>query len=96
MSETSQRKITTKEMAAELSCSESTIRRLKLAGRLPFVQPGGKGHMVRYPQGCLDSDPNLQVHPLPEKSPDHVSGSKPKWLTEYEQIKTEAGFDDED
>ena len=50
----SQRKLTAKELAAKLGCSVSTVYRLKLAGRLEYAQPGGKGHMVRFDEDCLN------------------------------------------
>jgi excisionase family DNA binding protein len=41
------------EVAAELACSEPTVRRRIRDGTLPAVQPGGAGHSVRVPRVAL-------------------------------------------
>jgi len=81
----SQRKLTAKELAAKLGCSVSTVYRLKLAGRLEYAQPGGKGHMVRFDEDCLNLKSNGSELPESDQAKEHThSGPKPKWLTEYE------------
>lgn len=85
MEPTGNRKLTAKELADSLGCSVSTVYRLKLAGRLPFVQPGGKGHMVRFDRDCLDRQ--SEDSELPETHRVHEPrrfGPKPKWLAKHE------------
>jgi excisionase family DNA binding protein len=43
------------EVAAELSCSEPTVRRRIRAGELPAVQLGGHGSGVRIPRAGLEA-----------------------------------------
>jgi len=81
------RKLTAKELAAAYGCHVSTIYRLKLAGRLPHAQPGGKGHMVRFNRECLEiHDNEQQASRRPQETSRSHSGPKPKWLDEYENL----------
>jgi excisionase family DNA binding protein len=54
--------LTVAEVAAELACSEPTVRRRIREGSLPAVQLGGHGSGVRVPRGALEawlwSEPN--------------------------------------
>jgi excisionase family DNA binding protein len=47
--------LTVREVAAELSCSEPTVRRRIRAGELPAVRLGGRGSAVRVPRAGLDA-----------------------------------------
>lgn len=47
--------LTVAEVAAELACSEPTVRRRIRAGELPAVQLGGPGSAVRIPRAELDA-----------------------------------------
>jgi excisionase family DNA binding protein len=89
MQQETERKLTAKELADVLGCHVSTVYRLKLNGRLPYVQPGGKGHMVRFEQRCLDRENTDQALPERPQSPSH-SGPKPKWLAEYDERERES------
>ncbi|MCA9032794.1 MAG: helix-turn-helix domain-containing protein, partial [Planctomycetaceae bacterium] len=80
------RKLTAKELAETLGCSVSTVYRLKLAGRLPFVQPGGKGHMVRFDQNCLNRQSDDSALPASRSVQERThSGPLPIWLAKYEE-----------
>jgi excisionase family DNA binding protein len=54
--------LTVADVAAELACSEPTVRRRIRAGELPAVQLGGPGSGVRIPRAGLEawlwSEPN--------------------------------------
>ena len=45
--------LTVAEVAAELACSEPTVRRRIRAGELPAVRLGGRGSAVRVPRAGL-------------------------------------------
>jgi excisionase family DNA binding protein len=47
--------LTVAEVAAELHCSEPTLRRRIREGDLPAVQLGGPGTAVRVPRGALEA-----------------------------------------
>jgi excisionase family DNA binding protein len=47
--------LTVAEVAAELACSEPTVRRRIRAGDLPAVELGGAGSAVRVPRAALDA-----------------------------------------
>jgi excisionase family DNA binding protein len=47
--------LTVAEVAAELACSEPTVRRRIRSGELPAVQLGGKGSALRVPTAALDA-----------------------------------------
>jgi excisionase family DNA binding protein len=47
--------LTVAEVAAELSCSEPTVRRRIRAGELPAVRLGGHGSGVRIPRAALEA-----------------------------------------
>ena len=47
--------LTVAEVAAELACSEPTVRRRVRAGEIPAVQFGGHGSGVRIPRAGLDA-----------------------------------------
>ena len=47
--------LTVAEVAAELACSEPTVRRRIRAGELPAVQLGGQGSGVRIPRAGLEA-----------------------------------------
>ena len=47
--------LTVAEVAAELACSEPTVRRRIRAGELPAVQLGGTRCRVRIPRAWLDA-----------------------------------------
>jgi excisionase family DNA binding protein len=57
MTATASKHLTMQELAEEFGCSVSTIHRLKANGKLPYIQPGGKGCTVRFPADCLDVPP---------------------------------------
>ena len=47
--------LTVAEVAAELACSEPTVRRRVRAGELPAVRLGGRGSGVRIPRAALQA-----------------------------------------
>jgi excisionase family DNA binding protein len=47
--------VTVAEVAAELACSEPTVRRRIRVGELPAVQLGGQGFGVRIPRAGLEA-----------------------------------------
>lgn len=57
--------LTVAEVAAELACSEPTVRRRIRGGELPAVQLGGPGSAVRVPRAGLDAW--LYVDPIEER-----------------------------
>ena len=47
--------LTVAEVAAELACSEPTVRRRIRAGEIPAVQLGGERSPVRIPRAALEA-----------------------------------------
>lgn len=62
--------------------SVMTIRRCLRDGRLPFVQPGGRGHLILIPVDALDRlrTPAGPADDPPPPAPPVLSGPKPEWL----------------
>ena len=83
MADTNAKTLTVKELADAWKVDQSTIYRLIERGRLPYLQPGGKGHSVRLPMAVLDIviEPTLDLHASKLKPVDAKSGPTPKWMT---------------
>jgi hypothetical protein len=46
--------LTAAELAAGAGISIATVWRLKLGGKIPFYQPGGGRHFVRFPPNAIE------------------------------------------
>jgi hypothetical protein len=46
--------VSASELAAAAALSLATVWRLKRAGRIPFHQPGGDRHAVRFPRDAIE------------------------------------------
>ena len=75
---------TAKAMAARLGVSVSTVYRLKQTGGLPYIQPGGKRHFVRFSGDVLQmpSEPGPHTKPATSIAKKPIPGPKPKWTAE--------------
>jgi hypothetical protein len=75
--------LTAKELSERSRLSISTIHRLKLGGRIPFIQPAGKGGRVFFPpdaiERCASADPVSEPEPA-HLHPRHLSGPCPGWM----------------
>ena len=76
--------LTLPELCALTGFSSATIHRWKRAGRIPYVQPGGKGGHLRFPveavEQCLRAGQS-QVNTAPVESHDlqRLPGRQPSW-----------------
>lgn len=73
--------LTAKDLAEALDVRLSTVYRLKRDGRLPYFQPGGKRHFVRFPETLLETVTEVTVNAAPGNATADVTipGPKPKW-----------------
>lgn len=75
--------VTRQEMLARTGWSPATLARYMKAGRIPFLQPGGRGAQVLFPLDALEAAQVLHLQttidkppvPVPRKRP----GPQPKW-----------------
>jgi predicted DNA-binding transcriptional regulator AlpA len=80
------------ELSARSGLSTATIWRLKKDGKIPFFQPGGKGHKVCFPADAIERDAK---HSPPSSSAGQgqarLSGPCPAWMhqpnTKHEEIE---------
>ena len=81
---TSKPKLTAKVLAAAYGVHESTIYRLKLKGCLPYFQPGGKRHFVRFPESLLEdvTEASKSTARGNDNADKPIPGPKPKWLAD--------------
>ena len=52
--------LTAEELATAADVSTATIWRLKRDGKIPFFQPGGAGHLVKFPPDALEQRADKQ------------------------------------
>jgi hypothetical protein len=52
--------LTAEELASAADVSTATIWRLKRDGKIPFFQPGGAGHLVKFPPDALEQRSDKQ------------------------------------
>jgi hypothetical protein len=75
--------LTAKELGERSRLSISTIRRLKSARRIPFIQPAGKRGRVFFSpdaiERCAGTDPVSEPDPA-DLHPRHLSGPCPGWM----------------
>ncbi|ODA36502.1 helix-turn-helix domain-containing protein [Planctopirus hydrillae] len=73
--------LTAKDLAEALDVSLSTVYRLKRDGRLPYFQPGGKRHFVRFPETLLETvtEATTDTAPRNKITEKPIPGPKPKW-----------------
>ena len=76
--------LTIKELSRRSRLSESTIHRLKRAGRIPFYQPGGKHGRLLFPSDAIEQTAqNGSAVPTPASPPrsdsPRLSGCRPAW-----------------
>lgn len=80
------RYLTVDELAAKSGLSTSTIWRLKLAGKIPFYQPAGRGGRVVFPADAIEASDSATT--LGDQSRDdthstlmRLPGPQPKWMS---------------
>ncbi len=66
------------ELSKRTGCSTCTIWRLKRAGKIPFLQPGGGNCRVMFPADALDrvEADVVSDSPLPQARPDSLAPSR--------------------
>ena len=67
--------LTASELAAATNSSVTTIWRLKQAGKIRFYQPGGKGHLVKFPPDAFEQRSDTQIcagDDAEQQNPEHV------------------------
>lgn len=78
------RYLTVEEFAVASRLSVRTIHRLKAAGRLPFIQPSGKGGKILIPEDALArlADPAVAPPETSSQKPNRarLSGRSPTWM----------------
>ena len=76
------RLLTFEELAARTPLSKSTLRRLIKNGRIPFIQPSGKGGRVLFPVDAIERGASVAlIDDANKKTPvsDRLSGPRPAW-----------------
>jgi excisionase family DNA binding protein len=76
------------EFSARTGMSKSTIWRLKLAGKLPFYQPGGRNSLVLFPRDALElaatetaqSEPTEAISTTSKNKEKPLPGPRPDWM----------------
>jgi excisionase family DNA binding protein len=75
--------LTKRELAEKYKVSPATIERLKSQGKIEFFQPGGPGHLVRFPHDALErlaqapaATSAIYLNSLPTK---RQRGPAPQW-----------------
>lgn len=77
--------LTLQEFSATSRLSPSTIHRLKDAGKIPFIQPAGKGGKLLFPINAIElmATPQLDRPSAPAAASGgdggRLSGPRPKW-----------------
>lgn len=73
--------MTAKDIAEALGVSLATVYRLKRDGRIPYFQPGGKRHFVRFPETLLETvtEATTDTAPGNETAEKPIPGRKAKW-----------------
>lgn len=71
------------QLIARTGLSESTIHRLKRAGKIPFFQPTGKGGKLLFPLDAIEragaTVATVSARTLEDNVPQKLSGPPPKW-----------------
>lgn len=72
------------ELSAQTGMSAATIHRLKRAGKIPFLQPAGKGGRLLFPLDALEqagtgcnSEP---AAPAVNETKNQLAGPRPAWM----------------
>jgi hypothetical protein len=83
------RYLTAVQLAATAGVSESTIWRLKKAGKIPFFQPGGEDCLVKFPPDAFEQqralktptaeDTDQKSHQQINADKNHLPGRRPTW-----------------
>ena len=72
-----------KELSQRYGLSISTIRRLKDAGKIPFLQPAGKCGRLLFPADAIEQAARASEPPgapiADAERPTRLSGRQPKW-----------------
>lgn len=79
--------LTMREFIKHSRLSRATIDRLRKAGKLPYLQPGGKGGKVLFPPDALEIAARAVAAPdsagaaasPSSDTPTRLSGPAPKW-----------------
>ena len=76
--------LTAKDLADALGVSRETVCRMKQQGHIPYLQPGGKRHFVRFPESVLHTLTEATASKTPESETTEkpIPGPKPKWLAD--------------
>jgi predicted DNA-binding transcriptional regulator AlpA len=80
--------VSVKEFSATRGLSASSIWRYIRAGKLPFSQPGGRGHRVTIPEDAILAHTvkaaTVSTAEVPSTTPfpasKHLSGPTPAWM----------------
>jgi len=72
--------ISVTEYAANMGISLPTARRQLKAGKIPFIQPGGKRSVIRIPRKVLEIPSTVSL-PTPPASSSPTSGISPVAIT---------------
>ncbi len=76
--------LTAKDIAEALGVSRETVYRMKQQGHIPYFQPGGKRHFVRFPESVLHTltETTASTTSGNEITEKPIPGPKPKWLAD--------------
>ena len=75
--------LTIKDVCKLLKLSAPTIHRYRAAGKIPSIQPAGKGGAIRFPLDLLErmnAKNSTAESAEPTRSHETLAGQKPKWL----------------
>lgn len=71
------------ELSARTGFSRATIWRLKRAGKIPFIQPGGKGTIVKFRADALEGPVGSPLEPNTDSGEARLPGRKPAWQNNH-------------
>jgi excisionase family DNA binding protein len=72
--------VTIQELSVRTGASLATLHRLKRAGKISYYQPGGKGHLLRFPIDAIEQAIQ-QANTAPQvATPQKLSGPRPAWM----------------
>jgi excisionase family DNA binding protein len=85
MMENDSRYLTIEELSQRSRLSVSTLHRLKKSGKIPYVQPAGKGGRLLFPADALERVALATASfgpepPVEAQSPKRLSGPLPAWM----------------
>ena len=76
--------LTLEELCETSRLSAATVYRLKLAGKIPFFQPAGKGGRILFPADAIEQACRVAADPTVKADsgaiPERLSGPRPAWM----------------